>query len=285
MKTRFTELVGCTLPLQLAVLGGAGTAELAEAVAAAGGLGMAPAGVEFSATAHGAIGVGFLMPFAPALDVVAEVAQHVRVVEFFYGEPSAEYVRVAHGAGALCSWQTGSVAEALAAEQAGCDFVVAQGTEAGGHVRGVMRRDDLLVGVLAAVTIPVVAAGGIATAAAVASVLALGADAVRIGTAYVASEESAAHPAYKAALVAAAGPEDTVLTTHFDEEWPAAPHRVLRTALSRAELSGNRSINPPSSYEPGDTSDMAMYAGEGVGAVHAVRDARAITSDLFGAIS
>jgi NAD(P)H-dependent flavin oxidoreductase YrpB (nitropropane dioxygenase family) len=59
-----------------------------------------------------------------------------RIVEFFYGEPQRALVDEAHALGALVSWQVGSLDEAIAAEAAGCDFVIAQGTEAGGHVRG-----------------------------------------------------------------------------------------------------------------------------------------------------
>ena len=189
-----------------------------------------------------------------------------------------------HRGGALCSWQVGSVEEAVAAERAGCDFVVAQGRETGGHVRGAMRLNDNVAAVLDAVSIAVVFAGGIATPDAVAQIIAAGADAVRIGTCFVAADESAAHPAYRAALVAASGPLDTVLTTHFDQDWPDAPHRVLTTALTRAEITGNRRIDPPNRDTTGDVSDMAMYAGEGVGAIHQVRSAREIAHELMSGL-
>ena len=284
MKTRFTELVGCELPLQLATLGGVGTTELAAAVAAAGGLGMVPGGVAVPDIRGAATGTGFNLPFDPPLEVVTDAAARGRVVEFFYRPPRRDLVDAVHRAGALCAWQVGSRDEAVAAQAAGCDFVVAQGREAGGHVRGVLPLRDILAAVLSSVSVPVVAAGGLATADAVARVLAAGADAVRVGTRFVASEESDAHPSYKAALVAAGGPMDTVLTTHFDDDWPDAPHRVLRAALARAEHTGNRSIDPPSRSMTGDVSDTAMYAGEGVGAIDDVKDARAITDDLMGAV-
>ena len=285
MQTRFTRLVGCDLPLQLAVLGGIGTTALAAEVAAAGGLGMVPASVGLPDPSLGSTGAGFLVPFIPSPDVVTAVAQRCRVVEFHYGRPSDEYARAVHRAGALCAWQVGSVAEAVLAEQAGCDFVIAQGREAGGHVRGTMRRDDILAAVLDAVSIPVVAAGGIATPDAVARIMAAGADAVRIGTSFVAAEESAAHPAYTAALVAASGPQDTVLTTHFDQDWPDAPHRVLTTSLAHAEITGNRRFDPPTRNATGDVGDMPMYAGKGVGAIREVRAAREIAHDLMSAFA
>ena len=161
MNTRFTELVGCELPLQLATLGGVGTAELASAVARAGGLGMMPAGTEppAAAPAPGALGIGFLMPFGPSKDEVIQAARSVRVVEFFYGDPLPELIAAVHGGGALGAWQVGSVEEAVAAEAAGCDFVVAQGREAGGHVRGTTPLRELLPTILRAVKVPIVAAG------------------------------------------------------------------------------------------------------------------------------
>src|SRR2546421_5445929 len=83
-STRFTDLVGCELPIQLAAMGGVGTTELAAAVVAAGGLGMVPSG---AAPAPGACGANFLMPFQPALDDISKVASQSRVVEFFYDHP------------------------------------------------------------------------------------------------------------------------------------------------------------------------------------------------------
>jgi len=281
LRTRFTELVGCELPLQLATLGGVGTTELAAAVASSGGLGMVPGGVDLPAcSGNEAAGAGFLMPFEPSRDVVADAARRARVVEFFYGAPSTDLVRTVHDAGALCAWQVGSPEEAMAAEAAGCDLVVAQGREAGGHVRGTTPLRLLLPAVLGRVTIPMVAAGGVATAESVAELLVQGAAAVRIGTRFAACEESAAHPDYVAALIAARSAADTVLTTHFGEGWPDAPHRVLRVALEKAERSGNRGVGPPSRYEPGDVSDRAMYAGEGVAAITQVSSARDVVREL-----
>ena len=97
---------------------------------------------------------------------------------------------------ALVPWQVGSLDGALAAADAGCDFVIVQGVEAGGHVRGTAPREELLASVLARTSIPVVAAGGVATARHVEAVIAAGAAAARVGTRFVATTESGAHPAY-----------------------------------------------------------------------------------------
>lgn len=149
-------------------------------------------------------------------------ASRAQVVEIFYGDPDAVLVRTVHDSGALASWQVSSAAEAWAAVEAGCDFVVAQGTEAGGHVRGRLGLLALLPEVLGAVEVPVLAAGGVGTARGVAAALAAGADGVRVGTRFVAATESGAHPEYVAALLEASS-EDTVLTETFWVQWSGAP--------------------------------------------------------------
>jgi NAD(P)H-dependent flavin oxidoreductase YrpB (nitropropane dioxygenase family) len=274
--TRLTNLVGCTVPVQLAAMGGVGTTELAAAVAGAGGLGMVPAGTQ---PAPGACGVNFLMPFSPSLDDVAAAARQCRVVEFFYADPRADVVAAAHGAGALAGWQVGSAAEAMAAEEAGCDYVVAQGTEAGGHVRGSQRLDHVLAQVLSSVRIPTIAAGGIATADRAAALIRSGADAVRVGTRFVASPESGAHLEYVRMLLAATA-DDTVLTEWFSDGWPNAPHRVLQSSVAAAQKTGWRATVPPYRGVDRDPSDMAMYAGIGVGAVTVSQPAAQVVGDL-----
>lgn len=275
-RERFTNLVGCTLPVQLAAMGGVGTTQLAAAVAAAGGLGMVPAGTQ---PAAGACGVTFILPFSPSVEDIAAAAGKCPVVEFFYGDPRADVVSAAHGAGAVVGWQVGSAPEAVEAEKAGCDYVVAQGTEAGGHVRGSQCLDDLLAQVLSSVRIPVVAAGGIATAERTAAVIRSGADAVRVGTRFVASPESGAHPDY-IRMVLAASADDTVLTEWFDDGWENAPHRVLRASLAAAQKSGWRATVPPYRGVDRDPGDMAMYAGMGVGEVNRSQPAAEVVADL-----
>jgi NAD(P)H-dependent flavin oxidoreductase YrpB (nitropropane dioxygenase family) len=307
MKTRFTELVGCELPLQLAAMPGVGTPALVAAVSNAGGLGMigmpmvpAPAVASaldgMRAQCRGPIGFNQLLHFADR-DAVIAAASRVRVVEFFYGEPDASLVRLVHEGGALVSWQVGSVDEARAAERAGCDLVVAQGTEAGGHVRGGVSLLPLLAQVLDAVKIPVIAAGGIGGAREMAAALAAGADAVRVGTRFVASRESGAHPRYIEALLRAQ-PEDTVLTGAFSVMWPDAPHRVLRSAVDAAgaltdEIVGEAqtpagpmpvprfAVMTPVATTTGHIEAMALYAGESVGHVRAVQPAAEIVRELI----
>lgn len=296
LRTPFTELFGCEVPLQQAGMGGVATVELARAVAAAGGMGMlglagphapdvidrltAPGdGVE-----RGAVGVNFLHPFLDR-DVLTRAAASVPLVELFYGDPDPGIVDAIHAGGARAGWQVGRVDEARAAVDAGCDVVVVQGVEAGGHVRGELPLLPLLGQVLDVVDVPVVAAGGIGTARAMAAALAAGAAAVRVGTRFVATREADVHPTYLQALIAA-GPDDTVLTTAFSLLWPDAPHRVLRSAVTAAEAFvaeddmvgrlrfGGQEIPlmrwaslPPTRDTEGAIEAMALYAGQSVGAV------------------
>jgi nitronate monooxygenase len=304
LRTRFTELVGCAIPLQQAGMGGVTTPHLVAAVTEAGGFGMvAGIGVPAPRLARllgsvreqtaGAFGVNFVVPFLDRACVEMAAAQ-ARVVEFFYGEPDASLVDLVHAGGALACWQVGSRAEAVAAAAAGCDLIVAQGIEAGGHVRGRVGLLPLLEEILPSVDVPVLAAGGIGTGRAMAAVLAAGADGVRVGTRFVAAEEAGAHPAYIDALIAAAA-EDTVLTETFSLDWPHAPHRVLRSSVAAAEAFQGDTVGAwPSSGDPiprfstapavrgatGAVEAMALYAGESVSAVRSVQPAAAIVREL-----
>ena len=300
------QLVGCRVPLQLASLGGPiGTPALAAAVSEAGGLGTIPnpssaAEVEQVMEAARAltsqpIAVGFLIPFVSQEAVVAAAAS-ADVVEFFYGAPDPELVGRARSGGAVVGWQAGSAAECEAAEAAGCSYVAIQGVEAGGHVRGTQRLDEALEQTLAAVDVPVVAAGGIGTAERVHELVAAGASAVRVGTRFIAAEESDAHPAYVALLIKASR-HDTVLTEAFANGWPDAPHRVLVSAVMAAERFVGRTVAtlgerelpafapvPPTRQAQGEVEAMALYAGESVDAVTASQPAAEIVAELTTAL-
>ncbi len=299
----FTELVGCRLPLQLAGMGGTiSDAALASAVSEAGGLGMlggvglpADALADTIARTTVPVGVNFLMPFLER-DAVSAAAEACGVVEFFYGDPSAELVELVRDGGAIAGWQVGSLDEARAAVAAGCAYVVVQGAEAGGHVRGTMPLADILDAVVGALNVPVVAAGGIGTAADVAKALGSGASAVRIGTRFVVAAESSAHPQYVDALIAASA-DDTVRTEAFGNGWPDAPHRVLRSCVDAANaLSGDvvgtmtvgdmqlpverLSPTPPTATTTGNIAAMALYAGTSVDAVGSRQPAAEIVAEL-----
>ena len=252
-------------------------------------------------------GVNFLVPpmflngtsTRPPFDLkcIEIAARAAKVVEFFYGEPERRFVEMVHAGGALACWQVGSREEAIAAARAGCDFVIAQGVEAGGHVRGTIPTMTLLGEVISAVDVPVLAAGGIGTGRAMAAALAAGADGVRIGTRFVAAAEAAVHPEYVAALIAAEA-QDTAYTEAFSVGWPNAPHRVLRSCIAAAEafqgdvvgettrLDGTRmpiprfQIGVPDKTTTGAIAAMSLWAGESVGAVKRIQPAAEIVREL-----
>jgi len=306
LQTTWTRLLGLRVPIQLAALPFHGVPDLALAVADAGGLAMIGLplhppdavthvlDVMMSRTA-GVFGVNFLMPFLDR-DCLRIAAARARVIEFFYGEPDRALIDLAHTGGALAAWQVGSLAEGVAAADAGCDFVVAQGVEAGGHVRGRIGLLTLLGQLLDNVRCPVVAAGGIGSARQLAAVLAAGAGGARMGTRFLAAREANVHPRYLEQILAA-NAEDTVLTEVFSAGWPNAPHRVLRRSVEAAAALGSGAVGTmptpqgpfeipcfgvvsPTRETTGNVEAMALYAGESVAAIERVEPAATIIRDL-----
>jgi nitronate monooxygenase len=310
LSTRFTELVGCTVPLQQAPMGLLTPPRLALEVARAGAVGSvsAPLGMEPRALADqldswvdpsaGALAVNFVTEQVdPA--AVAVAGTRVRMVEFFWNTPHAKLVDAAHEGGALVNWQVGSLPDAVLAAEAGVDVVTVQGREAGGHVRGDTPLLPLLTSVLRAVDVPVLAAGGIAEPRAMAAVLAAGAAGVRIGTRFIAASESGAHPEYVLELLAA-GPESTEITDGFAQcpmcaTLPRA--RVLRSAIAAVDALDQETVGtmpspdgeqplppraglPPHKDVSGQIHAMALYAGSGVEHITAVRPAADIVREL-----
>lgn len=305
MGTRFTDLVGCTLPIQSAAMSGIVTPELVAAVSNAGGLGMLAAGrrgtdvllaqIETTRTLTGhPFGIGVIVEFLDR-DVLAAAYEELPVVELFWGWPDTELVDPRR----IVGWQVGTVDEAKAAVDAGCRYVVAQGIEAGGHVRSEVELDVLVPAVREAVGdhIAVVAAGAIGTSSHVQRVLALGADAVRVGSRFVATTESAAHDRYVELLIES-GNDDTELSEAFWVNWPDAPHRVLTSAV---EASGDGSdvvgqmpgpdgtmrsvprffVSPPTREYVGNIDAMALYAGMGIDAITARIPAAQVVAELM----
>ncbi len=228
------DRLGVALPVvQGGMGGGLAGPGLAAAVSEAGGLGTlgilggAPLDVEIAAARRlttKPIAVNLLLPFARSRHW--EAAQGADAVVTFWGRPKRR-------AGGVWIHQCGSTEEALAARAAGADAVIAQGREAGGHVRGTLSAEDLLQQVRAVTgDLPVLSAGGIATAADVRARLDAGADAVVAGTRFLMSAESGAHPEYKRRLLDA---RETLLTELFGAGWPA-PHRVIPNAATRRWL-------------------------------------------------
>lgn len=306
-------MLGIRHPVVLAGLGGVGRAELAAAVSNAGGLGMLgmtrmpPDFIREQirrtrTLTRQPFGVNFVPPCAPApggAEAQFEVCldERVPVLSLFWCDP-APFVTRCHAAGIALILQVGSAEEARNAAAAGVDVIVAQGVEAGGHVRGQVGLLSLLPAVVEAVApTPVLAAGGIVNGRGLAAALSLGAEGVWMGTRFVASAESAAHPDYKQRLLEASA-TDTVYSDIPRAPWPAhAPHRLLRSALTdgvsppsgpiaRNRL-GDQTVDvppfasaPPTIETAGSTELMPNYAGQGVGLVREILPAAAIVERI-----
>jgi nitronate monooxygenase len=312
MANRVCELLGCDLPIQLAPMGSVSAGpELPLAVARAGGhamypaLALPPAALEpvLDALDQGprAFGVNFIVPFMDraALDLVLGRAPYV---DFFLADPDTALVDVVHAAGAVCGWQVETAREARAAEAAGCDLVIAKAWESGGRKRHegptLLALLDAVVG---AVSIPVIAAGGIASARGVAAAFAAGAGGVRVGTRFIAAAESDAHPAWVQAVIDADA-ADSVVSTLFNVGLPEpGPHRVLRCSIAAAEALSDEQAGivrlagaeipvprfgaqPPTRESSGHVEAMPFYAGQSAGAVSAIQPAAEIVADLAAGV-
>jgi nitronate monooxygenase len=310
------NVLGTRHPIMQAPLGRAGGVELVLAVTRAGGLGTLGASyvpLDDLRTQIRTIRAGTDLPFC--VNLILDFDQRDRVdvaveegtpcISFSWGIDAALIER-AHAGGTRVLVQVASPSAAQEAADAGADGLIVQGVEAGGHVESTRELIPLLAEVRRAVSAPLVAAGGIADPAAARAALDAGAEAIAMGTRFVASEESLAHPRYRRRLLEADG-SDTVLTDLFDVGWPA-PHRVLRNHVYEAwEAAGapprgqrpgedepvatapfgpvpRYAVNPPVVGMEGDVEAMAMYAGLGVGDITSIEPAATIVERFAAAV-
>jgi nitronate monooxygenase len=320
LSTPLCEMLGVRYPVLLAGMGGGISGpDLAAAVSNAGGFGVigglglpAPVLAQMIAATRQLtakpFGVNLVIPLMQGGEVEVCLAARVPLLVFFWGDPQP-YVAEAHKRGTKIVMQVGSADEAKAAAAAGVDAIIAQGVEAGGHVRSTTSLSTLLPTVVDAVQpLPVIAAGGIATGRGLAAALALGAQAASIGTRFLCSQEACADDAYKQRVVRSRA-EDTVYTTLFDIGWPDAAHRVLRNkAIAEWEAAGHPrsgqrpgegqrigtvplagvtldvprySAMPPMPGFQGDLDCAVMYCGESCSLIHDIKPAAAIVRDLM----
>jgi nitronate monooxygenase len=300
LHTPVCDLLGCETPIVLAGMGGVARSELVAAVTEAGGygfLGMVRESPELITAEIAAVRALTARPFGvnlipaatdPSLleaELQACLEAKVHAVALFW-DLAVETVERLRGEGVMGACQVGSADEARAAEDAGANILIAQGVEAGGHVRGATALHALLAEVLPAVSAPVLGAGGIVNGDDLAAVLRLGAQGGVIGTAFLATRESFAHDYHKRRIVDAAS-EDAVLTQDFHINWPPnAPVRVLTNSVTRRErgdpmadrdrqvigFEDDRPIFLFSTDSPlrsmtGDFEAMALYAGQGCGRI------------------
>jgi len=270
LTTPVCVMLGINVPVVQAPIGSATTPALAGAVSAAGGLGTLALTWVSAPEARRLVrqtrqltdrpfAVNLVLDF-PVDDVLSAcLGERVPIVSTFWGDPAPVSARI-HEAGALHLHTVASVREARQALNAGVDVIVAQGCEAGGHVRGETTTMALVPAVAdAAGHVPVIAAGGIGDGRGLAAVLALGAQAGWIGTRFLTAFEADTHEVYRRCL-AGASEIDTVLTGCFDGGWPGAPHRVLRNTTVRDWEAAGR---PESPHRPGEGDIVAIDPHEG----------------------
>lgn len=244
IHTRICDLLGISHPIVLGGMGTATTAPLVAAVSNAGGFGTLGTSAFNAATLDSEIasirartekpfGVNHLL-FQIQEDMFAVTLRAKPAVAAFAwarkDQNLRDYFQRAHDAGAKVMHMAGEVPEALRAAEAGADVLVAQGTEAGGHVGWVASLPLVPMMVKAVAPLPVLSAGGIADGNGLAAALALGAEGVLLGTRFMATPEAPIHPNFKQAIVKSDG-HDTVLTEIPD----LASQRVWPGAMSRAQ--------------------------------------------------
>jgi nitronate monooxygenase len=251
-------LFGLKYPIFEAPHGGSTSPELASAVSNAGAMG-ALAGLRRADEAHDAVSkvrsstkgpffVNYILRIEP-VSLKAALDAGAPIVQFSWGMPSKEIVSAVRSAKAGLGIQVTSAESARAALDLGADYLVCQGTEAGGHVQANRGLYEILPEVLnEARQIPVVASGGIGNGQGIDKALLAGASAAMLGTRFVATVESNAHPDYKQAIIAAHA-KDTALTTCFQDGWPNAPHRALR---NRTFVMWDAAGCPPAGKRPGE---------------------------------
>jgi NAD(P)H-dependent flavin oxidoreductase YrpB (nitropropane dioxygenase family) len=324
IRTTLTERYGIEWPLVSAGMGFIAVPSLAAAVSNAGGLGQLasgaapPEGLRQMINATRALtnrpfAVNFIIEttaFGPlTTEAHLEVCMEERIpaVVFHWAPPAAEWIRLLKGAHCDIWLQTSSIAAARAAVASGVDMIIAQGTEAGGHNRGVTGLFTLLPRMVDAVDrTPVIGAGGIADGRGMAAALCLGAAGVCVGTRLVATIEAHAHDHYKRRIVQASE-EDIARTCIFGPEWPDAPIRVIRNRVVR-EWAGNDTKTPPQPDPPqiigktvlggreyampkfsailptpetsGDFEEMCLPAGDSAALVTSIRPAREVVQAI-----
>lgn len=316
MKTPLCDRLGIEIPIVQAPMGGAVGPAIAAAVSNAGGLGaLAPWRLELVALRQlirdtkaltsrpFAVNLNLEFPQEERLAVCLE--EGVPVISFFWRDPS-KLMKTAKAGGATVLHTVATADDARRAVDCGVDVVVAQGWEAGGHVRGVVTTLALVPAVVDAVgDTPVVAAGGIADGRGMAAALILGAAGVWIGTRFLAAEEATVHSEYRQRLFAASETDTAYCDDLFSVGWPNAPHRVLRnstvrnweaagrmppgqrpgegeiiaTSRSRSKVVRYQSFTAGPDTE-GDIEALPLWAGQGVALVRKTQPAAEILHEI-----
>lgn len=302
MKTRLTELLGIQYPLIQGGMAWVATASLAAAVSNGGGCGLIAGGAapvdvireeirrakEWTDKPFG-VNIMLMNPTAPDL-VQLCIDEKVAVVTTGAGNPG-QYIGPLKEVGIKVIPVVPSVALAKRMERAGADAVVAEGMESGGHI-GELTTMALVPQVAQAVSIPVIAAGGIADGRGVAAALMLGAEGVQIGTRFLSAEECDISPVFKQMVVDA---KDT--STCVTGRCTGHPCRGLKNKLARELIAREKEGIDPEEFErlsagslrlaakEGDVDRGSFMCGQIAGLVHQIEPAAAIIRDMMDGAS
>lgn len=306
MRTRLTEMLGVEHPVMLAGMGGVSYSKLVAAVSDAGGFGCLGASTmrpdemveeirAVKAETDKPFGVDLLtaMPQDMIKNVQKIIDEGAQVFVAGLGVP-LDVIELCHKNGVLVVNMCGKVVHAVKAVEAGCDIVVAQGTEAGGHT-GQVATMPLVPQIVDAVgdKVPVVAAGGIFDGRGLAAALALGADGVWVGTRFIATPEARSVRGYKEKLLQTAE-DGTVITrgytgktlrairneyTSWFEQHPEATKPFPQMAIE--SMQDNRWHLGGDEDTPNVDPDREGYpAGQGVGAIQELKPAAQIVREM-----
>lgn len=303
LRTPLCDLLGIDHPIMLAGMGGVSYSAVAAAVSEAGGFGCLGAAMmdhremEREITAVRAsttkpFGVDLLT--ASPRDMVAMVeticAMGARAFVAGLGVPS-QVVDLCHRHGVLVVNMCGKVEHAIRAVDAGCDVVVAQGTEAGGHT-GTVATMPLVPLIVDAVKVPVVAAGGIFDGRGLVAALALGAQGIWMGTRFIASTEARAHGDFKNKIVAIdetqtvvtrcySGKTMRAIRTRYTDEWEARRDELQPFPMQAARATRDGvwriGVGPEAGF---DADRDCMPTGQSAGGITAVSPCREIVADI-----
>ena len=297
LRTRLTELLGIEHPIIQGGMAWTATAELASAVSEAGGLGIIGAGHmptdilreqirNAKAATNRPFGVN-LMLMTPHIDELVQVVldERVPVVTTGAGNPG-KYMDALKERGIKVLPIAPSTALARRLESIGADAIIGEGMEAGGHI-GELATMVLTPQLVDAVSIPVVAAGGIADGRGMAAAFALGAEGVQVGTRFMCAEECTIHPAVKETVIRAKD-RDTVVTGRSTGH----PVRVIKNKLSRqieeldrqnriAELEELGTGKLALAMREGDTQMGSLMAGQAAAMVCKIQPAAEIVDEMI----
>jgi NAD(P)H-dependent flavin oxidoreductase YrpB (nitropropane dioxygenase family) len=306
IHTRICDLLGIDHPIVLGGMGTATTAPLVAAVSNAGGFGTLGTSAFDAATLDAEIGsirertekpygINHLL-FQIKEDMFAVTLRaKPAVVAFAWARKDQnlrDYFQRAHDSGAKVMHMAGEVPEALRAADAGADVLVAQGTEAGGHVSWMASLPLLPMMVKAVAPLPVLCAGGIADGRGLAAALALGAEGVLLGTRFMATPEAPIHAKFKRAIVESDG-HDTVLTEIPDlatqRIWPGAMSRAKRNKFierwagrewALRQDAGEVGKQAAAARASGDVDNASISYGQDAGLIDSIKSVKEIVQDI-----